>query len=47
MVRKGDADRSVELPPGLTTTAILKAIAYVERELADLVEIYFEQANIS
>lgn len=34
------------LPPGLTTTAIRKAIEYVERELADLVDVYFEQANV-
>lgn len=46
MVRKGDIDRSVELPPGLTTTAILKAIDYVERELADFIDVYHEQANV-
>jgi hypothetical protein len=45
MVRRTDVDRAVELPPGLTVAAILKAIDYVERELADLVEVYFEQAN--
>jgi hypothetical protein len=30
----------------LTTTAIRKAIEYVERELAELVDLYFEQANV-
>lgn len=46
MVRKGDFDSSVPLPSGLTTTAIRKAIEYVERELADLIDVYFEQANV-
>ena len=46
MVRRSDFDESVPLPPGLTVTAIRKAIEYVERELADLVDIYFEQANV-
>ncbi len=46
MVRPEDFDESVALPPGLTTTAVRRAIEYVERELADLVEIYFEQANV-
>jgi hypothetical protein len=30
----------------LTVTAIRKAVEYIERELADLVEIYYEQANV-
>lgn len=46
MVRNEDFDRSVMLPPGLTIAAIGKAIDYVERELADLTDIYVEQANI-
>ena len=46
MVRKDDFDASVSLPPGLDTVAIRKAIEYMERELADLVEIYYEQANV-
>ncbi len=46
MARQEDFDRSVALPPGLTIPAIRKAIDYIERELADLVEIYFEQANV-
>ncbi len=46
MVRKDDFATSVPLPPGLTITAIRKAIEYVERELADLVDVYFEQANV-
>jgi len=46
MVRPDDFDRTVPLPPGLTITAVRKAVEYVERELADLAEIYFEQANV-
>ena len=46
MVREEDFDRSVPLPPGLTVTAIRKAIEYVERELTDLIDLYFEQANV-
>jgi len=46
MVRDDDFDRTVEIPPGLTITAIKKAIQYAERELADLAELYFEQANV-
>jgi len=46
MVRRSDFDQTVALPPGLTTTAIRKAIEYVERELAGLVKVYFEQANV-
>jgi hypothetical protein len=46
MVTTSDLDRSVPLPPGLTLTAVRRAIEYVERELADLVDVYFEQANV-
>ena len=46
MVRPEDFNSSVLLPAGLTTAAIRKAIEYIERELSDLVEIYFEQANV-
>jgi len=46
MARKEDFNRKVPLPSGLTTTAIQKAIDYIEKGLADLVEIYFEQANV-
>jgi hypothetical protein len=46
MALKEDFDRSVPLPPGLSVVAIRKAIDYVERHLADLVEIYYEQANV-
>lgn len=45
MARIEAFDRSVSLPPGLTIVAIKKAIEYVERELVDLVEVYYEQAN--
>jgi hypothetical protein len=46
MARKEDFNRKVPLPSGLTTTAIQKAIDYIEKELAELVEIYLEQANV-
>jgi hypothetical protein len=46
MASEGEFDRGVPLPPGLTIAAIRKAIAYIERELADLVEVYYEQANV-
>ena len=46
MVRNTDFDTGVPLPPGLTVQALRRAIEYVERELADLIDIYFEQANV-
>lgn len=46
MARKEDFNRKVPLPSGLTVTAIQKAIDYIEKGLADLVEIYVEQANV-
>jgi hypothetical protein len=46
MARLQDFDSSVLLPPGLEISAIRRAIAYMERELGDLVEIYYEQANV-
>ncbi len=39
-------DKSVRLPPGLDAASIRRAIAYVEKELADFVDVYFEQANV-
>lgn len=40
-------DETVPLPPGFGgIPAIKRAIDFMERELADLVEIYFEQANV-
>lgn len=40
-------DSSVSLPPGFGGVgAIRRAIDYMQRELADLAEIYFEQANV-
>jgi len=46
MVRKNDFDPSVALPPGLDIAAIRRAVEYVERKLTDLVDIYYEQANV-
>ncbi len=46
MVRRDDFNPSVQLPAGLDAIAIRKAIEYMERELADFVELYYEQANV-
>jgi hypothetical protein len=46
MVRSADFDKSVPLPPGLEISAIKRAVEYIERELAELVDLYFEQANV-
>jgi len=46
MARRSDFDESVALPPGLEFAAIRRAIDFIEKELTDLVEIYFEQANV-
>lgn len=46
MVRSEDFDDAVLLPPGLEIGAIRRAIEYVETHLADLVDIYLEQANV-
>jgi hypothetical protein len=46
MARKDDFNPSVPLPLGLDVAAIRRAIDYIERELADLINLYFEQANV-
>lgn len=46
MARNEDCDLTVPLPPGLDVVAIRKAIDHIEREAAELVEIYYEQANV-
>lgn len=46
MVQKADFDTSVPLPPGLDIASIRRAIDYIERELAGLIDVYFEQANV-
>jgi len=46
MAKKDDFNHNVLLPPGLTTTAIQKAIDYIERGLVDMIDIYLEQANV-
>ncbi len=46
MPRRADFDADVALPPGLEVTAVRRAIDFIERELADLVELYFEQATV-
>ena len=46
MAKQSDFDGSVPLPPGLEIAAVRRAIDYIEKQLAELVEIYFEQANV-
>jgi len=46
MASTEDFDQSVKLPPGLEIAAIRRAVDYVETQLADLVEIYYEQSNV-
>jgi hypothetical protein len=46
MARKEDFNPEVPLPPGMEVGAIRRAINYMEKELAELVDIYFEQANV-
>lgn len=46
MAQKTLLDSAVLLPPGLELSAIKKAVGFIERQLLDLVEIYFEQANV-
>ncbi len=46
MVKDKDFRPDVELPPGLTMTAVRKSVEYIEREAAELIELYFEQANV-
>jgi hypothetical protein len=46
MADPAEFNREVPLPPGLTLSAIRKSIQYIERELAQLIDIYHEQANV-
>jgi len=46
MARTSEFEPTVPLPPGLEIAAIRKAIKYVQKELAELVDIYHEQANV-
>jgi hypothetical protein len=39
-------DRVVPLPPGLTVGHIRRAIQYIEKQAEDLLDVYYEQANI-
>jgi hypothetical protein len=39
-------DSSVRLPPELRISHVRRAIEYIERETAELIEVYFEQANV-
>lgn len=46
MVQRSDFDETVALPPGLEVSAIRKAVNFIEKQLADLVDLYLEQANL-
>lgn len=46
MIRKEWLNREIDLPKGLDVSAIRRAIDYVETQLANLVDLYFEQANV-
>src|SRR5258707_8909674 len=46
MARKEFFNTSVPLPKGLTTSALGRAIDYIERDLAEFVDIYHEQAKV-
>ena len=39
-------DRAVALPPGLTISHIRNAIDYIEERAEELIDLYYEQANI-
>ncbi len=39
-------DRQVLLPPELKIGQVREAIDYIEREMGDLIEVYFEQTNV-
>jgi hypothetical protein len=46
VVRPEDFDLNVVLPRGLAVSAVRKAVEYIERELTDLIDLYYEQANV-
>lgn len=46
MVRKSDFNPAVPLPPGLEISSIRRAIGYIEANLVELFDIYYEQANV-
>ena len=46
MARKGDFAKGVPLPSGLDIASIHRSVDYMEKELAEFVDIYHEQANV-
>jgi hypothetical protein len=46
MAQSAILDASVELPPGLEPHVVQAAAQYIERNIGDLIEIYFEQPNV-
>lgn len=46
MAKTADFNKKVPLPPGLTIAAIRKSIESIEKELAELIDVYHEQANV-
>lgn len=45
MIKDSDFDDAVPLPPGLTISAIKRAIIHIEEKLVEMIDLYFEQAN--
>jgi len=39
-------DRNVPLPPELKVAHVRKAIEYIEKETAEIIDVYYEQANV-
>jgi len=46
MAQRNYFNPDVSLPSGLTISALNKAIDFIERDLADFVDIFYEQANV-
>lgn len=46
MARNEDFHSEVKRPPGLTVSDVRRATEHAEQQLTDLVDIYFEQANV-
>ncbi len=46
MASRDDFDPSVPLPPGMDCASVRRAVEHIEKGMADLVEIYFEQSNV-
>jgi hypothetical protein len=45
-IRPDGFDRSIALPPGLNVTHIQRSIDFIETKAEELIDLYFEQANV-